>query len=117
MFIEIENEPLISENAAYINRIYGKGKGRILTREAQNLKNFIGWKIKEKYRSIKPDKSEFDIVIEIGFPNKIRRDLNNYVKLIFDALTGIIYCDDSQITSYSVRRVLIGKWYLKITWK
>jgi len=38
------------------------------------------------------------------FPDKRKRDVNNYDKLLFDALEGICYENDSQVVSYQVTK-------------
>ena len=42
--------------------------------------------------------------IEIHFKDKRKRDIDNYVKTIFDCLSGVCYIDDRQITDLRVKK-------------
>ena len=49
------------------------------------------------------DKLEGDVKVSLTFypPDKRRRDTSNLEKLIFDALEGVCYTDDNQITIHT----------------
>jgi len=114
----IENLPLISENAAYRNRNYSGMKGRKSTLDATMLKNQIGWEIKTQCPGISPDgEKDFEIHLEITFPDKRKRDISNYEKLIFDSMIGIVFSDDRQISFHTNRRKFGKKWKLIIQWE
>ncbi len=48
--------------------------------------------------------SPLAVTIDIYHGDKRKRDVDNFNKLIFDALTGIVYEDDSQIETLTIRK-------------
>lgn len=51
----------------------------------------------------KPERGELSVYVMLHSPDKRRRDIDNYCKAIFDALTSAgIWIDDSQIKKMSV---------------
>jgi len=48
------------------------------------------------------------------FPDRRKRDAGNYRKLITDALTGVVYSDDSQLVSETWERAGFDKDYPRI---
>jgi Holliday junction resolvase RusA-like endonuclease len=48
-------------------------------------------------------------------PDKRRRDLQNFSDTICDALNGVLYEDDSQITTLLMRKVWGKEWELLIS--
>jgi crossover junction endodeoxyribonuclease RusA len=44
------------------------------------------------------------VAILARMPDKRRRDLDNYLKVLLDSLSGIVYVDDSQIDFLSIKR-------------
>jgi len=67
------------------------------TRQAEEA---IGWAVKQRYPALQPIAGEF--VLEMEFYEGVRKgrpnDLDNFVKLALDALNGIVWMDDSQVT-------------------
>lgn len=94
-----------------VNKMYGTRKDgrKYLTKEAVEQKKTLGWLAKEemlKGRLYSPIQGDIDMVIDFYFPDKKRRDGDNPIKLIWDSMTGIVYEDDNQITTYCVRKVI-----------
>jgi len=113
--VVINDLPLISENVAYKNRTWSGMRGRKSTQDAEALKTQIGWEIKTQCPEIVPDeKNEFEVHLEITFPDKRKRDISNYEKLIFDSMIGIVFKDDRQISFHSNRRIFGKTWGLVI---
>jgi Holliday junction resolvase RusA-like endonuclease len=111
----IKDIPLISENAAYKNREWSGKRGRKSTQDAEMLKTQIGWEIKTQCPGITPDgDNEFEVHLQITFPDKRKRDISNYEKLIFDSMIGIVFDDDRQISYHTNRRIFGKKWELVI---
>ena len=72
---------------------------RAMTKEGKNFKTMVGWLAKQamtKNGFSKREKSEIFVTINFYFETK-RGDIDNCCKAILDAMTGIIYKDDSQI--------------------
>lgn len=82
-----------------------KGTGRPFTympTEAKNTKQF--WQLTAQNQLKKQGKNMLlgdciHIDIKFHFENKMRRDIDNYLKVALDALTGVVYEDDRQIKS------------------
>jgi Holliday junction resolvase RusA-like endonuclease len=61
------------------------------------------WQAKTQYKG-EILKGPVGIEINLFFKNNLRRDWDNWHKLTMDALTGIVWEDDSQITDVIVRK-------------
>ena len=86
-----------SVNTIWINKPGGRfksEKGRKFEKEAKT-------EIKNQYKG-KPINNQLKISINLFFKDKRKRDIDNYNKGILDAMTGIIYQDDSQIEELHV---------------
>lgn len=85
------------------NRLYGQHGGRrFLTAEARANKEAIGWEARAQYRGV-PLSGLLAVEITLYWPDKRRRDLDN-IKGFIDACTGIVWNDDSQIVSLTIRK-------------
>lgn len=62
-----------------------------------DLKQSYQWQARQQYKS-DPTTEEITLEVRLFHGTKRKVDIDNFNKLIFDALTGIIYEDDSQIT-------------------
>ena len=70
-----------------------------------------GKKLKESYQDQAKDQYKDGIILgdcemEIGlfFKDKRRRDVDNYNKLVLDSLQGVVFKDDVQIQSLTIRK-------------
>ena len=82
--------PLISTNALYFT-----GGQRRLTPKARYIKHSIGWEARDQFHG-EPLKGDLRIRVEMYFGDKRKRDIDN-IKALLDALSGIVWEDDSQI--------------------
>jgi crossover junction endodeoxyribonuclease RusA len=82
---------------------FGSRAGIIMTEEGKGLKEDYGWGAKAQWRG-KPLQGEIVLSVTFYFKTKRRRDLDNQNKILFDALSGIVYVDDSQISELRLRR-------------
>ncbi len=93
--LELEGEKPISENMAYPT---GKQGHRYLSQEAESYKEILAGHMTKKSLEANLPKGykerKWEVHIWLGFEDNRVRDLQNYEKLIFDALTGIIWADD-----------------------
>lgn len=83
------------------------GQGRI----------FTDWKSREYRKHIQacarvalvgrffPRDCRYSLALEVTYPDRLRRDVDNLVKQISDALNGIVYEDDSQVDVLHVKRL------------
>lgn len=56
-----------------------------------------------------PLAGELALVARFWFPDYRKRDQTNYAKLLQDALSGIVYADDSQLVDVRLVRVAVDK--------
>ena len=84
----------LSLNTAYPSNKFGR---RYLTQEGKDYKEAIGYLIKSKYKNKVNEDSKFIVFIDFYFADNRRRDIDDYFKLLLDAVSGIIWADDSQI--------------------
>lgn len=77
---------------------------RILSPKARALKEDYGWQAKQQYKGI-PIGNELELYIKIYFGTKRKYDWDNFHKLSMDALTGIVWEDDSQIRKATVEKL------------
>ena len=100
--LRIDGEPVAKERPRF-----GKG-GRVYTPQTtKSAENTIGWRIKERYEGIVPH--EGIVELHCAFHTKKdrpqpgshhspgKKDLDNLVKLVKDALNDIVYVDDWQV--------------------
>lgn len=84
-----------------------------MKKEAKELKNSYILQTRLQYKW-KPLQWPIEIGIKIYFWDKRVRDWDNYHKLSMDALTGIIFDDDSQIKKATVEIMEIDKFNPRI---
>jgi len=80
---------------------------KIMTPKARALKEDYKWQARQQYKGI-PLTENLSVDIKLYFGTKRKYDWDNFHKLSMDALTGIIWEDDSQI-----QRATVEKFYDK----
>jgi crossover junction endodeoxyribonuclease RusA len=68
-----------------------------MTAEGKSIKERYQWEAKSEWRQPLITDPIASLHVYFYFQTKRRRDLDNQNKLILDALTGVVYGDDSQI--------------------
>jgi Holliday junction resolvase RusA-like endonuclease len=76
---------------------------RYMTPTGKALKEQYQWEAKTQWKG-KPLTGDVKLAITLYFGTKRRADLDNFNKLSLDALTGIVYEDDSQIAELHLKR-------------
>jgi len=61
------------------------------------------WEMKNQYKG-KPLLNAISVVAEFYFKDNLRRDVDNYNKLVLDAGVGLLWKDDSQIVELIIRK-------------
>jgi len=89
--------PQVSTNQAYRKR--GNGYGMYLSAEGQDFKLRIAFAAKQAFRRIKPSKGEFEVRVTYYRP-AMRGDVDGPGKFVLDSLEGIVYENDSQVTTF-----------------
>jgi Holliday junction resolvase RusA-like endonuclease len=52
--------------------------------------------------------------IHIQFPDRRRRDIQNYLDCIFDVMNGLVFQDDSQVVEIHAFKTIGSGWKLKV---
>jgi len=95
----------ISGTPPSTQHIYGhRGSATYMTREGKGYKEMCQWEIKSQYKG-KPKEGLISVVIDFHFKDKLRRDIDNFNKIILDSCTGILWEDDSQIVELTLRKL------------
>lgn len=88
------------------NRLYGRMAGRIYVRaDARSAKDDIGWEARTQFR-YKPFSADLIVEMKVFWPDRRRRDIDNGTKAFLDALTGVLWLDDSQIIKLTLYKML-----------
>ena len=77
------------------------GRIRFMKKEAKELKEDYSWQARQQYKG-KPLEGTLEVYITVFYYTKRRIDWDNWHKLSMDALTGIVWVDDSQIRKATV---------------
>ena len=90
------------------NSLYAHtGRMRFMTQKGKDNKETIAWEARTQYRG-KPLEGFVALKIDLCWPDRRNHDIDNSLKALFDALTGIIWKDDRQIM-----RIEVEKFYSK----
>lgn len=91
-----------------VNRMYRAGQRRVYkTSSAKASAETLAWEIRKQYPALLRN-DDITLTVRFFFENRRRRDSDNLLKQLFDAGTGIIWRDDSQIRRYTVERTYSG---------
>lgn len=86
----------------------GKSARLITSPEYRAAKEKAEWEIKRQWR-VPALSGSVILHAKAYFPNMRKRDVGNYRKLITDAMSGICYGDDAQLSSETWMRVGVSK--------
>ena len=93
-----------------VNHMYGsRGPIRFLKKEGKEYKEELrtiaaSANVTTKGNARQPHRKNISMEVTYYFKDRRRRDVTNYDKPILDALTGIVYVDDSQVTDIVLRK-------------
>jgi Holliday junction resolvase RusA-like endonuclease len=68
-----------------------------MTKEGKGLKESYQWQAKSAYKGKKIITGPIEIDVKLYFGTKRRCDIDNFNKILFDSLTGVVWEDDSQV--------------------
>src|SRR5689334_17492242 len=74
-----------------------------MTPDGRTLKESYQWQARSQYREA-PLKGPLTIAVTLFHGTRRKHDIDNYSKVVLDALTGVVWVDDSQIEEMTVRR-------------
>lgn len=92
-----------STNNIYKYRIQGNWIQSYMSPEGRQLKKDYIWQIKEQWKK-KPLKRDLKLSIDIFHYDRRKRDIDNYNKLVLDAMEGLVYENDHQIIELCIRK-------------
>ena len=72
---------------------------RYVTKKGKDLKTDYQWQIKSQFRNKKIIKKNVGLEVKLYFGTKRKQDIDNFNKILYDAFSGIVWEDDSQILS------------------
>ncbi len=75
-----------------------------MSRKGKDLKEYYSLEAISQRRGFKCLTGAVEISIKLFFGDKRVRDIDNYNKILLDALTGIVWKDDRQIQKMTVEK-------------
>lgn len=87
-----------------INHLYGRtARGVYMRPEAATAKEEIGWEARAQYRGA-PLSGELKVSLSLYWPDRRKHDIDNGLKFLLDALSGILWVDDGQVVDLQVTK-------------
>ena len=106
---------LIDKRPPTVNEFMAIFRGRrIKTKVCREFKTYAQNKLKEQFVEESLLNEVLKINIKLYFKDKRKRDVDNYLKAIFDSLTGAVIEDDSLIKKCVVEKFESDKEYVEI---
>ena len=99
--LELDRTP-ISVNSAYYFKRYGRRIIKIKNAKAKQF--FMHVKEKAKELKVKPFDCPVEVDLTFYFKDRRRHDVDNYQKIMNDALTKVLWNDDTQIFKLTSRK-------------
>jgi len=81
-----------------------------MSAEGKSLKESYQWQAKVQTKGHKPFKEAIKLKVDLYMGTKRKCDIDNFNKICYDALSGIVWEDDTQIVEVTTR-----KFYDKLT--
>jgi len=77
-----------------------------LTSQSRQFKSLVGDFFRTEFKRVRPKYGPYEVVIEIErTPDSPVHDVDNVAKAILDALTGVVFHDDSQVERLHVEKI------------
>ena len=102
MILTLKGKPR-STNNIYRSTCMGKFARVYMSAEGKALKEDYQWQAKSQWKK-QPLKGNIGLQIDLYFGDLRKNDIDNFNKLLFDSLTGIVWVDDTQIQEMTVRK-------------
>lgn len=94
--------PYVSTNRLHMTVAGGR---KVLTTRARASKEALAWEAKIQCTKKEPRKGPIRAQIDLYVPDNRKRDLDN-IKGLIDAMTGILWVDDSQIVDLHITKTV-----------
>lgn len=92
-----------------INKRYTIARGRnILSTEYRNAKQELEWEIKSQWKYLPSDEEDISLNIIIYYSGR-KADIDAYIKILLDAMEGIVYSNDGLVSELHVFRKKVKK--------
>lgn len=102
----IEGEPVSKSRARFTKR--GSKVHSYTPEKTKQAEEMVAWQFRRAAASHQPDSAhEYGIVAVFFNATRQRRDVDNMIKLICDALNGIAWADDAQVREVSGRKTYV----------
>lgn len=102
MKLVLKGNPL-STNSIYRYTCRGTFPSLYMTHEGKALKESYRKQAQEQYTE-PPMKEYVELEVRLFFSTKAKHDLDNFLKITQDSLTGVLYEDDSQIERLTISK-------------
>ena len=77
-----------------------------LTSQTRRFKSLVGDFFRTEFKRVRPKYGPYEVVIEIErTPDSPVHDVDNVAKAVLDALTGVVFHDDSQVERLHVEKI------------
>ncbi len=93
----------VSTNTVYATMCRGNYPSRYMTNRGRDRKEAYQWEARQQWKG-QPIKGDVELIIRLYFKTKAKSDWDNFHKISCDALTGIVWIDDSQIIRATVEK-------------
>lgn len=93
-----------SNNMIYRSVCRGSFPQRYMNNKAKALKEDYQWQIKQQMRGMNMLTCQLRVAIQLYHKTKRKSDWDNFHKLSMDAMSGLVYEDDSQIQFATVSK-------------
>lgn len=100
--ITLLGEPRSTNNIYKYHCRFGRPAG-YMSANGKNLKIDYQWQIKNQWKK-KPLMGPITARFTLYFSRKGKHDIDNFSKLLLDALTGVVWEDDSQIEELHIKK-------------
>ena len=102
--IDFDKTP-ISAQHCYGNRVFGKRVIRYMSAKGKQYKKELRETIRNTLEVLPLWGGDIEVKLWLLFGDKRRRDIDNYNKIILDAMEGLIYKDDTQIVKITINKL------------
>lgn len=75
-----------------------------MTEDGKTMKEQYQWEARSQWHS-EPFQGDIEVDIKLFHGDKRIRDIDNYNKILLDALTGILWYDDKQIQKMTITKL------------
>lgn len=100
--ITLLGEPKSTQNC-YKYACRGKFGTFYMSKVGKDMKESYFYQVKNQWKK-KPIKGDVILDVTLYFGTKRRADIDNFNKLMFDSLTGVVFEDDSQVQEMTIRK-------------